>query len=358
MFKIKNCENIFLKKIEEYEQKNGKIYILGAGECGKKLYEALSYYGKNVDGFVVDKDKIERPNTGEIICTEDVLKMPQCVLLIIAINGYDLKRMGTLSDTIEILYEDIFSLWAVEECGIDYDYYTKHLKEFQHFYSMLSDPKFIACVEAYINQKISGKFGELQNLWETNAYYDSNLIDLCKINTIVDCGAYNGDSFLAFAEAFKESTGCDFGGTAYLLEPNIDNYEQLDSISLNYKGVKPLQIGAWDKEDELTFLTNGTSSGIVSAGDVSICVDCIDHILQGERADFIKMDIEGAELYALKGARNTIETYHPILAICVYHRREDLITIPEYIRTLYEGYKFYIRAYSLYSTELVLYAVP
>ena len=78
----------------------------------------------------------------------------------------------------------------------------------------------------------------------------------------------------------------------------------------------------------------------------------------GERADFIKMDIEGAELYALKGARNTIETYHPILAICVYHRREDLITIPEYIRTLYEGYKFYIRAYSLYSTELVLYAVP
>ena len=54
MFDIRECENIFIKKIREYRNRNGKVYILGAGECGKKFYEALYRLGEQVDGFVVD----------------------------------------------------------------------------------------------------------------------------------------------------------------------------------------------------------------------------------------------------------------------------------------------------------------
>lgn len=71
----------------------------------------------------------------------------------------------------------------------------------------------------------------------------------------------------------------------------------------------------------------------------------------------IKMDIEGVEAEALSGAQETIKRDRPVLAICVYHKREDLITIPKIIRQLCSEYKFYLRAYSKHSTEIVLYAI-
>jgi hypothetical protein len=73
--------------------------------------------------------------------------------------------------------------------------------------------------------------------------------------------------------------------------------------------------------------------------------------------DFIKMDIEGSELNALKGAQNTIRKYKPILAICLYHRKKNLLTIPKYIHSLCPEYKFYLRAHSKFSQEIVLYAM-
>ena len=69
------------------------------------------------------------------------------------------------------------------------------------------------------------------------------------------------------------------------------------------------------------------------------------------------MDIEGAELEALKGARNTILKDKPDLAICVYHKNEDIIEIPRYILELDPEYELYLRHYDLAEYETVLYAV-
>ena len=70
------------------------------------------------------------------------------------------------------------------------------------------------------------------------------------------------------------------------------------------------------------------------------------------------MDIEGAELPSLKGAENTIRHYKPKLAISVYHKYDDLFTIPKYIKSLNNEYKFYLRAhYKPYFNDLVLYAI-
>ncbi|STQ87043.1 FkbM family methyltransferase [Helicobacter muridarum] len=70
------------------------------------------------------------------------------------------------------------------------------------------------------------------------------------------------------------------------------------------------------------------------------------------------MDIEGAELEALKGAENTIKKYKPKLALSIYHRREDMLSIPKYLQSLNCGYRFYLRNFWWFSVDIVLYAIP
>ncbi len=71
----------------------------------------------------------------------------------------------------------------------------------------------------------------------------------------------------------------------------------------------------------------------------------------------IKMDIEGAELEALKGAKKTIQRDKPKLAICIYHKTEDLWEIPLYIKELVSEYCLYIRHQTFGTGDTVLYAV-
>lgn len=105
---------------------------------------------------------------------------------------------------------------------------------------------------------------------------------------------------------------------------------------------------------------NGSSSfgekdGISTV--IEVFVTTIDSVLNGGRADFIKMDIEGAELEAIKGAKNTIQKYHPQLAISVYHKTEDILELPKLILEYNPRYKLYLRHYSITDSETVLYAI-
>ena len=83
----------------------------------------------------------------------------------------------------------------------------------------------------------------------------------------------------------------------------------------------------------------------------------IDEMLSSEKATYIKMDIEGSELEALKGAKQTIQKHKPRLAISIYHKNNDILDIPQYILELNDSYKFYIRQYIYTPLEVVLYAI-
>lgn len=85
----------------------------------------------------------------------------------------------------------------------------------------------------------------------------------------------------------------------------------------------------------------------------------IDRLVEEQRldkVDFIKMDIEGAEPYALRGAEKTIREHRPDLAIAIYHSMSDFVNIPEYIHSLGLGYKFYLGHYTIHHEETVIFA--
>lgn len=94
-------------------------------------------------------------------------------------------------------------------------------------------------------------------------------------------------------------------------------------------------------------------------GPEPLMVTTIDRLIASgelDRVDFIKMDIEGAELVALMGAEETLRRFRPRLAISLYHRPGDFWRIPLWLRSLDVGYRFYVDHYTIHREETVLYA--
>ena len=91
---------------------------------------------------------------------------------------------------------------------------------------------------------------------------------------------------------------------------------------------------------------------------VPIEVVALDDIEECSDVTFLKMDIEGSEYEALRGAAGIIEKKRPVLAICIYHSDEDMLRIPELIKQKYPDYVLYVRQHVYVTCESVLYAIP
>jgi len=106
------------------------------------------------------------------------------------------------------------------------------------------------------------------------------------------------------------------------------------------------------------FVTSDTSFGsrVEPSGTHLVQTITLDDTFPGFPATFINMDIEGAELEALRGAVRMICDHRPDLAICVYHSPGHLWEIPLFLQALVPEYRFYLRNYTSFVSETVLYA--
>lgn len=170
----------------------------------------------------------------------------------------------------------------------------------------------------------------------------------------VDAGTYTCDTisdFIKWTEGKYKKI--------YAFEPHprlisvIDKYikdKDIENVVFTPKAT-------WDKEEEIRFIEDDSASKVGSEGRISVPAIDIDSVVGNEKVTYIKMDVEGSELQALVGAKNTIKENKPRLAISVYHRLEDIIEIPEYILSLDMGYKLLFRQYNSNMWETVLYCI-
>jgi hypothetical protein len=84
----------------------------------------------------------------------------------------------------------------------------------------------------------------------------------------------------------------------------------------------------------------------------------LDELMPNSVVDFIKFDVEGAEVPAVMGARQLIQRSRPVLVLSLYHRPADLWEIPALIASLCPNYNFYIRQHFNNSFDSVFYAIP
>jgi len=185
-------------------------------------------------------------------------------------------------------------------------------------------------------------------------YFDSDVIKIDKNEVFVDAGCYDGNDIAQFKALCDESYE-----KIVAFEPNVQLYENCVNKLKNSNNLHIYPLGLWNETNELNFGEFGANSRIVENYSKGIKIKTVrlDDILNEDKVTYIKMDIEGAELRALEGAQQTILKYRPKLAICLYHKPEDIWEIPNYILSLHTDYKLVIRHYSFYHSETVLYAI-
>lgn len=202
------------------------------------------------------------------------------------------------------------------------------------------------------------RFGQLDDIYALPQYFQKDIVPNRADEIYVDCGAYTGDDipeFIKYTEGnFKRY---------YAFELNAESYRQLvDNVSEKWKKYTDRFVlvnkGVSDRTEAIHYSENGEGSCMSSEGNTEGEAIALDDYFgdQGE-ATFIKMDIEGAEMQALQGADKLISQNLPKLAICLYHKTEDMWEIPLYIKQHWSEYKIYIRHHTDLLNETVCYAV-
>lgn len=299
----KGDERKIIEAVEQYKDK--AIYIYGGGGTGQDVKHLLDNSDIKIKGFLDQNyDKINEIE-GIPVYNPDAEKCKDSVVIIGMVKYWE-------------VYHKLLSFhpYKIINYG-DYSYWNSPVQYFE-------------------NTIISSKKYSEECFLDVGAYNLANSIQFYDI-----CQKWN--------KKFK----------AYAFEPDPKCYSKCLEyvIAHPYMRINLFNCGLSEKKQTIHFIANGNGSGTINeAGTASINVVPLDS-LDIENATYIKMDIEGSELEALKGGENTIRKFKPRLAICLYHKPEDIYTIPVYIKKLNPLYKFYIRHYSNFTDETVLYAI-
>jgi FkbM family methyltransferase len=241
-----------------------------------------------------------------------------------------------------LFHEDPYNLPSCSDVHL----MEKHQTELEEVYEMLEDDVsrdvFLKIIEfRMIDDNIS-----IPTVSQVKQYFEYEFYPKKNDEVFVDCGAFNGISLKAFLQEnhnqFKEYYG---------FEPDSENYGALETyvqtLSDEIRNKMFLyEAACYDKEGNINLYSlHGPGSFVADIGRTKVKTLKIDDVLQKKHASYIKMNIEGSELPALKGAEYTIKNHKPKLAIAAYHKTWDMWEIPLLIKKYKPEYKFYLRSY-------------
>jgi FkbM family methyltransferase len=340
-----------------------RIFIYGAGGWGISLQKLLKVYSIGIHAFFdrradeIDMiNKVPVFNLDQYNATENDKKES---LIIIAVR---LEIQKSIEDNLkERGYINCITINGIWHYGC---WSSKN-----ELFSLIHEKeKILKCSDIWADQKSLDIYYRHIKCYISRLYKGSIQIDRDQYfpddimfgkgySKFVDCGAYIGDTVDSLIENIGKITHL------IAIEADVENFKELTSKIKNKKKYIAEEIytypcGIWSSTKMLAFdNTQGPSCHISESGNAFLQCVSLDDILPDFIPTFIKMDIEGAEIEAIKGARYTISKFKPDLAIAVYHKIEHLWEVPLLIKSLKNNYKFYLRSYEHFNQETVLYAV-
>lgn len=349
---INQTDKIKFRLLDEI--KGGNPIIFGAGDCGHKVYELLHGFGINVLYFCDnDQGKSTDELTGlKIIKPEEMRGMVENPIILVCVGSegvcqsicQQLLLLGFSKEQIHIMNDYFY--WSPRE------YFESNIERYRKVYQFLDDD-FSRHVYLEKMKKVF-LLCDISDIVSPSEeeYFDEKII-LTDNEMFIDCGGFNGDTSVRFVE----QCGGKYRGIV-IFEPELC---KIEAIRKNMSGCQYelYRAGVWSKKTTLCFDARGTGSSHIVEGKGGYMIETavLDEIVYDKKPTYIKMDIEGAEQEALKGCKKIIQEYKPKLAICIYHKPEDLFEIPAMIKVMNPDYKLYVRQYADAWFDTVLYAV-
>ncbi len=304
--------NEFKARINKYDH----VIVAGAGDRGKILTKALKDAGYTIM-FIVDNRA-----TGDFL--DIPITKPHCI------SSDKLLNTGVIISLSDRSISEQIKNQLIE----------------------LKYPKNQICL-------LSDYVAEAKELHQLQYFDDESIISYGDKETFVDCGVLDFETSSVFIDRCREHKVKSISVIAF--EPDPQNYDvckkEIKKDIYKDVNIDLFDMGVWSDVREIGFSFSGNGNAkVVENGTQKIKVVSLDSVIDVP-VTFIKMDIEGAELEALKGAHDTIRKYRPKLAISIYHKREDVYDIPKYIKSIVPEYRLYLRHYSNNTGELVLFAI-
>lgn len=343
-----------------------KIVLFGAALCGSRCLNQLKNMGLDISA-VCDNNENKWGKTLEdiaIISPSELSEKYQDAIVIISVGFQwadsiynQLHEIG-IECIIQHKYIDLYLefIALLSEYGYEkineylldvFDYFEDEKSReilLIHFGLLIEDDAFIQA------QNIS--FEKIKE----PAYFLDNGKLLGSQKVMIDCGAYIGDTLLDLVNRvgfkdFQEYICFEFDQDNYnIFKQNISGLDEnirKKIIAYNY--------GVGDREMRVYYCNNAINSTISEIGDKIAKIVKIDDYLKGKEVSFLKMDIEGSELAAIKGAEKVIKNNRPMCAISIYHNVRDFWEIPFALRTIIPDYKFYLRKHTADWDDTVCY---
>lgn len=364
--------------VKELKQSPDSI-IFGAGESGVWVVRWLRSQGIFPKCFCdnyVEKWMGEGGGAKEglpIMSFDSAMeKYPRAAICVASMWAEDiLKQIGALDERLLLRSWDLLKSMAWETSNMIYKsdesrFIKENLCEFNALYNELEDEYSKNTLEGVLNYRLTRDKSYLDNIKSNeDVYLDKTIISSTKFEsivsgTIVDGGAFDGDTvdmLIRHLGKMRILNICCF-------EAEEHNWNKIEEKLPTWSPhrIHIHKAALWSGTgDSIAFEGDGLSGGIKKVSSIrndEIYTQRLDDCGY-DNISLIKLDIEGAEREALKGAERIIKKCRPVLAICAYHLQDDLLCLWELIRTIGAGdYKLYLRHYMRSSGDTILYAIP
>ena len=371
-----------IEYLQDQKKKNYLDFILasgativcyGAGSFGKHMLEILSRNGITIDYYADTYKYSNEFNGRRVLSLEDLtalVKQQSVIVLITSIvGGKEVFNMLTKAG----ISENALMLPLCLECfsnkqlpllaSFDIEQFEADAETIK---DQMIDNTSHFVMDSLVSARLKWMPEDYTNAYDASVGVSGTLEYLpCELHehllghpiSFIDCGAFTGDTIKILYEygiTFAES---------WCFEPDAGNYVKLikQIIDLNLYGtVHTENTGVYSKNGSICFIETNAEDARISESGVGdkIVVVSLDEYFAEKKVDYIKMDIEGAELKALCGALELIKRCRPILAISVYHYCCDITQIPMYLINNLNQYDFMLRHYSGAISGTVLFCIP
>lgn len=341
-----------------------KIAILGASDEGIRLAELCKKNNIEISAWVDDNpERVGKECFNRNISPSEALKtLDKNIPVILATHrvldsSERIKQWGFHNVApfalLQCLSPEIFTPHMFYENWLED--LIEHKREILDLQSLFNDNFSIQVLNSVLGYRMTCDPSVLDDVIEWELYGPNDLLSYSDDEVYIDGGTFDGDSIKLFIDRVDNKFDKIYG-----FEPDTNTFQKLKANFSHESRVIPINKGLYSHDTTLHFDNAGTRGSILTeqatAGGVNVPVTNIDNIVNGERVSYIKMNIEGAEIAALNGARETITKHNPKLAISVYHRASDLWEIPMLVKKLNSQYDLYLRQHDRGVIETVLYA--